>query len=106
MYAGWLDDLTAWMWKVLKIFFDALVAFAHDLIIRTLEQIFTVILLLLELLPMPEFLEGVSLGGMLASGGSSILWFADLFQIGPSLVLIGTAMVFYLIRRVLTVGIW
>ncbi|WP_324097471.1 hypothetical protein [Xanthomonas euvesicatoria] len=47
-----------------------------------------------------------SIGGMLGNAGSTILWFADVFKIGPALVMIGAAMVFYLLRRVLTVGIW
>ncbi|MEN9184198.1 phage coat protein, partial [Xanthomonas vesicatoria] len=43
---------------------------------------------------------------MLGNAGSTILWFADVFMIGPSLVAIGAAMIFYLLRRVLTLGIW
>ena len=106
MLAGWLGDLTAWLWKTLKLFFDALVDLLGDMFLRTLEQILACILFVLSLLPLPEFMSGQSLGGMLANGGSTILWFATLFQVGPSLVAIGTAIVFYLIRRILTVGIW
>ena len=55
---------------------------------------------------MPDFMKGQSIGGMLGNAGSTILWFADVFKIGPALVMIGAAMVFYLLRRILTVGIW
>ncbi len=106
MQAGWLDDLTAWIWKVVKLVFDAFMDFVNDLFVRTLEQVLTLVLLVLKLLPLPDFMKGQSIGSMLANGGSTILWFADLFQIGPSIVLIGVAMVFYLLRRVLTLGIW
>ncbi|MCC7635362.1 phage coat protein [Stenotrophomonas rhizophila] len=106
MYAGWLDDITAWLWKVVKLFFDALTDFIGDLFVRTLEQIFSVILLVLEYIPLPEFMSQNSIGSMLANGGGTVLWFAEVFQIGPSMVLIGIAIVFYLLRRVLTIGIW
>ncbi|KAB0515654.1 hypothetical protein F7R02_25890 [Xanthomonas cissicola] len=64
------------------------------------------LLYVLTLLPMPDFMKGQSIGGMLGNAGSTILWFADVFKVGPALVMIGAAMVFYLLRRVLTVGIW
>jgi len=106
MKAGWLDDLTSWLWSVVKLLWDAFYDFMSDLFLRTLEQVFALILLVLSLLPLPEFMSKTSIGEMLANGGSSVLWFADVFQIGPSIVMIGVAMVFYLLRRVLTVGIW
>lgn len=106
MNAGWLTDLTAWIWKTLKLFFDALVDLAGDMFLRTLEQLTACILFVLSLLPLPDFMKGVSLGGMLANGGSTILWFSTLFQVGPSLAMIGSATIFYFVRRVLTVGIW
>jgi len=106
MQAGWLTDLTKWLWNALKEFFSALVDFFNDLFVLVLDQICDALLYVLGMIPLPEFMENNSIGSMLARAGSTILWFAELFQIGPSMVMIGVAIIFYLVRRVLTVGIW
>jgi hypothetical protein len=106
MQAGWLTDLTKWLWDAIKDFFDAITSFISDLFVVWLEQSLNAILYVLSLLPLPDFMQGQSVGSMLGQAGSTILWFADVFQIGPSLTMIGAAMIFYVIRRVLTVGIW
>ncbi|WP_313178533.1 phage coat protein [Stenotrophomonas sp.] len=106
MQAGWMTDLTNWLLGVIKQIFAALWDMAMDIIVAAFERLLAVVLLALSYLPLPDFMQSQSIGAMLANGGSTILWFADLFQIGPSLVLIATAIVFYLLRRILTVGIW
>jgi len=106
MSAGWLTDLTKWLWDALKAFFAALVDFFNDLFVLVLDQICDAMLYVLSLLGLPDFMKDNSIGGMLGNAGSTILWFAELFQIGPSMVMIGVAIIFYLLRRILTVGIW
>jgi hypothetical protein len=106
MQAGWLTDLTKWLWDTIKEVFQAFTDFMQDFFVHGFEQILKVILFALSLLPLPDFMKGQSIGSMLAGGGSTVLWFADIFQIGPSMVLIGVAIIFYLLRRVLTLGIW
>lgn len=106
MSAGWLDDLTAWIWKVLIVVFEALVDLINDSFVRGLEMVLSVVLYVLSKMPLPEFMQNTSIGQILASGGSTVMWFAEIFQLGPSLVMIGIAMVFFLLRRVLTLGIW
>lgn len=106
MSAGWLDDLTAWIWKVLIMVFEALVDLINDSFVRGLEMVLSVVLYVLSKMPLPEFMQNTSIGQILSSGGSTVMWFAEIFQLGPSLVMIGIAMVFFLLRRVLTLGIW
>ncbi|ASL00845.1 phage coat protein [Xanthomonas campestris pv. merremiae] len=106
MYAGWFTDLTAWVWRAVKAVWHAFADFIGDLFVMWLEQSLSAILYVLSLLPMPDFMKGQSIGAMLGNAGSTILWFADVFMIGPSLVAVGAAMIFYLLRRVLTLGIW
>lgn len=106
MFAGWLDDLTAWLWKVVILIFEALFDLIGDSFVRGFQMITSAILYVLSKMPLPEFMEGTSIGSILAQGGGTVMWFAELFQLGPSMVMIGIAMVFYLLRRVLTIGIW
>lgn len=106
MTAGWLDSLSAWLWKVIKEFWDSLVAFVGDLFVIWLEQSLNAILYVVNLLPMPSFMEGQSIGSLMGQAGNTVLWFADVFSIGPALAMLGVAMAFYVVRRVLTLGIW
>lgn len=94
MQAGWFNDLTAWLWRAVKMVWQAIVDFVGDLFVMWLEQSLSAILYVLTLLPMPDFMKGQSIGGMLGNAGSTILWFADVFMIGPALVMIGAAMIF------------
>ncbi|WP_349809756.1 phage coat protein [Xanthomonas hortorum pv. hederae] len=106
MFVGWFDDLTAWLWSAVKAVWQAFTDFMSDLFVMWLEQSLAAVLYVLTLLPMPDFMKGQSIGSMLSNGGGTILWLADVFKIGPSLVAIGAAMVFFVLRRVLTLGIW
>ncbi|KGE50658.1 phage coat protein [Xanthomonas axonopodis pv. vasculorum] len=106
MQAGWFSDLTAWIWKAVKAVWQAFADFIGDLFVLFLDKALSAVLYVMNLLPMPDFMKGHSIGEMLGNAGSTILWFADVFKIGPSLVAIGAAMIFYVLRRVLTLGIW
>lgn len=106
MQAGWLDDFSAWLWKVVKLIWDAVVDFFQDLFVFWLEQTFTLILYVMSLIPVPDFISSNSIGSLLGQAGSTILWWCDILQVGPSLTVISAAMVFYVIRRIVTVGIW
>jgi hypothetical protein len=106
MQAGWLDDLTGWIWKAIKAVWDAFTGFIGDLFVMWLEQSLSAILYVLNLMPVPDFMKNQSIGSMLGQAGNTILWFAEVFQIGPALTLIGVAAIFFIARRVLTLGIW
>lgn len=106
MLAGWLDSLTAWIWKILLLLVEAALDIIGDSFIRGFQMITSVILYVLSKMPLPEFMRDSSIGAVLAQGGGTVLWAAEVFQLGPSMIVIGIAIVFYLLRRVLTIGIW
>lgn len=106
MQAGWLTDITQWLWDAIKDVWEAFVTFVGDLLVMWLEQSLGAILYVIDKLPLPDFMQGQSIGGMMGQAGNTALWFAQVFQIGPSLTMLGAAMIFYIVRRVLTLGIW
>lgn len=101
-----LDDFKGWLLGIFKRLFDALWDMLADFNVFLFETITSMILYVLSKMPVPEFMQNTSIGQMLANGGGTVMWFAEIFQLGPSLVMIGVAIVFYLLRRVLTIGIW
>lgn len=106
MLVGWIDDFKAWLIKIIGQMFDALLDVIGDSFVRGFQMITSMILYVLSKMPVPEFMQNTSIGDILSKGGGTVMWFAEIFQLGPSLVMIGIAMVFYLLRRVLTLGIW
>ncbi len=106
MSADWIDDFKAWLWNLVLKIFDTLWDMVIASVVRTFKMLTELILYVLSKLPLPEFMQNTSLGDMLSKGGNTVMWFAQLFQLGPSMVMIGIAIVFYLLRRVLTIGIW
>jgi hypothetical protein len=106
MSADWIDDFKAWLWNLVLTIFDTLWDMVIASVVRTFKMLTELILYVLSKLPLPEFMQNTSLGDMLSKGGNTVMWFAQLFQLGPSMVMIGIAIVFYLLRRVLTIGIW
>lgn len=106
MTAGWLTDVTNWLKEQIVAVWNAFVEFMGDLFLTWFQHIVDVNLYALSLLPVPDFLNGQTLGGMLGQAGPTVLWLVDVFQIGPSMAAISAAMVFYVVRRFITLGIW
>ena len=61
MHVGWFDDLTAWLWRAVKMVWQAIVDFVGDLFVMWLEQSLSAILYVLTLLPMPDFMKDLGL---------------------------------------------
>ncbi len=102
----WLTDLTKWLWDAIVRIFGALITLLNDLVIIFFDGCFSLILLLLGVLPLPDFLAGHTMADLLGSAGSTIVWFCDVFQISNSMRVISAAMVFQIMRRLITLGIW
>lgn len=101
-----LEGLTNWLREQIQKVWDAFVAFMIWLVLNSLSVFLDAAVWVLNNVPVPQFLTQHTIGGLLGQAGSTILWFVDLFQIGPSMAVIASAMLFYLVRRVLTLGIW
>lgn len=103
---GWLTDLTAWLWRIVTLVWQAFVDFMDDFYLTVLDKTLSVVLYALSLLPYPEFLQNYSFGQLLAQAGSPVIWFAQMLQIPQALSVIATGMIFYVMRRLLTLGVW
>lgn len=101
-----LKKLTDWIREQILLIWEAFIGFMQDLFIMWLEHSLQVIVFTFNLLPPPAFLSQQSLGSILGNAGPIVGWFVATFRIGESLALIGAAMTFFIIRRVLTLGIW
>lgn len=101
-----LQKLTDWLKEQLESLWDAFSDFMSDLFLLWLEHTFQMIVFAFDLLPVPSFLEQESLGSILGAAGPTVGWMVMTFRVGESLSLISAAMTFYIVRRLLTLGIW
>ena len=101
-----LEKLTNWLREQLLAIWEAFTQFLSDLFLIWLEQQLNMIVWVFSHIPAPEVLKQQSLGSLLGNAGPSVSWAIGIFQIGPSATVISGAMVFYIVRRLFTLGIW
>lgn len=103
---GWLKDLTDWIVKQVKAVWDAFIAFLGDVFLIWVQHTIDMLVWVLGKIPVPDFLTSQSLGSMLSNAGPTVLWFCDVFMIPQCMSVLASAMVFSVIRKLVTVGIW
>lgn len=103
---GWLDDITNWLRDLVSDVWDAFVTLVKDVLVWCVEIVLSVVAWVVELIPVPDFLSGVSIASMLGSAGPSVAWLVSTFRIGECIALIAAAYAFRLLRKLLTLGQW
>lgn len=106
MRAGWLDDLTEWLWNLVAESFGALWELVVDALLYAVEVILDVGASIIEAIPVPEFLESMSLCALFSAAGPTVGWALQTFNVGESLGIIAGGYAFRLLRKLITLGQW
>ncbi|MEA9709181.1 phage coat protein [Xanthomonas campestris pv. raphani] len=106
MQAGWLGDLTNWLLGLAKKLWDAFAEFMGDLFLIWLKHALDMFVFVLQKLPVPDVLTGSNLQTLFGAAGGTIGWWISTFQIDKCMAAVSAAIVFYIIRRIFTLGIW
>lgn len=69
MHAGWLGGLGELLRKQVERLWDAIVLFFKDLVLFVIDQMLQLVSLVVEILPVPQFLGQNSLNAMLGRAG-------------------------------------
>ena len=96
------DGLVAWLLEL----WESFVAFMSDLGITILDGLLDAIAGVLEALPIPDFLQGHTIADYLNSVDPAVLYFLHQSGIGVALAIIGSATLFRMLRKLLTLGNW
>lgn len=83
-------------WTVVKDFFKWIINWFF-------EQMLNAVAYVMESIPAPSFMSNGSLGDTI---DPDILWLCGQAGVGEALLILSGAIVFYILRRVLTLGIW
>lgn len=103
---GWLDDLTDWFREQFERLFSFLIQLVKDAILWLMEAVLELGATILEKVPVPEFLQNLSIAHMLGQAGPTVAWLVTTLKLGEGLALIGAAYAFRLLRKLLTLGQW
>lgn len=101
-----IEAITNWLRDQFIAVWDAFFKFMQDLFLFWLEHQLTLVLWMIDNIPSPDFLTQHTLGSLLGSAGPTVAWAITIFKVGEAAALISGAMVFYVLRRILTIGIW
>ncbi|WP_228508316.1 phage coat protein [Xanthomonas phaseoli] len=101
-----MTDFTTWLLGALKALWDAFAQFMGDLFLVWLQHTLEMIVLVFSMVSEPQFLKGSNLQTLFGAAGGSIGWWISVLQIDSCMAVVASACVFYIIRRVLTLGIW
>jgi hypothetical protein len=92
-----------WIIDFLKNF----ITWLYDVLLYIPQKLFDLflqaLLVLIKSIPMPDFMVDNKLSDLI---GSDLMFFLSMSGLGVALPIIGSAYVFYLFRRILTIGIW
>lgn len=103
----WLHKISDFFISLIKSFFTALLDFVHDAVVWVLDQILTAIAALITAIPTPTFMQGNNNFGTLLGGLPPFaLYVVNQMHIGDGFAIIGSGVIFYLARKLFTLGQW
>ena len=103
---GWLRDLTEWFAEQIAAVWEAFTGFLGDWILFSIEKALSFAAFVIQYIPVPDVVQGVTLAGLLGNAGPQVAWCVSTFKIAEGLSVVGGAYVFRLTRKLLTVGQW
>lgn len=102
----WLEKITNWFREQFGEYWDAFVRFMSDFLLTVLEFVCDVGLYVIDLIPVPDFVTQYTPGALLAQAGPEIAWLAGVLRLSECFVILAAGIVFYLVRKLLTLGQW
>lgn len=103
---GWLTDLTNWLRDLVKTMFAEAIEFAKDFIELAFAMFVDGVLTVINAIPVPEFLDGISICSILGDAGPSVAWAVGAMRVPEGMAVIAAGFLFYLVRKVVTLFQW
>lgn len=103
---NWFNDLTEWLKKWAIWLWDGFVKVMYDVLVFWVEAVLSLFALIIESIPVPDFLTGNTLGGLLSNTGPTVSWLVVSFNIQACMGVIGAAYVYKVMRKIATLMQW
>lgn len=103
---GWLRELTDWLVQQIVTVWDAFVSFMGEWLLWLAEMIFELGAVVIESIPVPDFVTQYTIGGMLGNIGPDLAWVIGPLRLGEGMLILAAGYGFRLLRKALTLGQW
>lgn len=103
---GWLSDATDWLGEQIEAVWNATEAFFSDLLVGAVETVLDLVSTIANGIPVPEFLQGISICGTLSQAGPTAAWISDICHLPEGMTAIAGGFAFRMLRKLLTLGQW
>lgn len=104
--AGPVEDVTNWLREQFVALWNAFMDFMHDLVVFAIETTLELVRVIVYALPSLDFLSGLTVCTILSNAGPWAKWAIVTFHLAESFVLLSGALVFRLLRVILTLFQW
>lgn len=102
----WLEKIGDFFSDLFKEAFEGLIDLLKDFMFWIVEGVLNAIASVLELLPVPDFIQNTDLGQILSPLPSFALFVIGNIHLDQCLALIGGGVAFNLLRKLFTLGQW
>lgn len=100
-----MTEFSKWLLGLIKDLFLAIWDFITDLFISLVDLLLTALLALITAIPVPSFMTG-GLSQLIGGIGNDALYFVSNLRLTECFVVLGSAVVFRLARKALTLFQW
>lgn len=102
----WLLKLTDWILDTLTKTFDAFKDFLYDIFMWCVHLVFDAISSLISSIPVPDFLNSVSISSLINQLPSFALYVVSAMSIPQAFLILLSGVSFRLLRKLFTLGQW
>ena len=95
-----------WISNFFSGLFSDLMEFLGDLVLSALEVFLDLISTIISAIPVPDFLQGVSLNTLFSAIDPSILFFISISGLDTGIAIYAAGWAFYFVRKFLTLFQW
>ena len=102
----WFQKLTDWFKDLVVSIFEAVKDFFHDLFIWLVKLVLDAISALISSIPVPDFLNTVSISSLINQLPSFALYVASQMSLPQAFLILLSGVSFRLLRKLFTLGQW
>lgn len=103
---NWLDGFKTWLSGMVVGLISDVINVFFDLFVWIVDKLFWLVVSVFSFIPSPDILGSLSLYSLFASMPSVVGWLVVKLRLAEAVVIMVNAAVFYIVRRLITLGIW
>lgn len=101
-----LDGIKTWLVGIFTGLIFDVINVLFDLFVWIIDKLFWLVLSVFSFIPSPDVMGAISFSSLFSSMPPVVGWLVVKLRLAEAVLIIVNAAVFYIIRRLITLGIW